>query len=127
MMALTSYEIITKGDGVAPSGMGDAQNSNMVNDVGKDNDGVKASPSQVTPGNSAVNKEDNLHDENDVLKNKGTSYANLFTGEPSKKALNLRTLFTPGETGLMWVSQWSLLELLVNSLLITNKISKIYK
>ncbi|GJX34648.1 hypothetical protein Tco_0246205 [Tanacetum coccineum] len=59
------------GDGVAPSGMGHALISNMVDDVGKDSDGVNSSPTKVTPGNSAVNKEDNLHVVNDGLKTKG--------------------------------------------------------
>ncbi|GKB05926.1 hypothetical protein Tco_0834121, partial [Tanacetum coccineum] len=83
--------------------MGVAQISNMVNDVGKDHDGVNSSLTTVTPRNLAVNKEDTLHDENDGLTpskstanpNKGTSYANLFTGGPSRKAMNFRTLFTP--------------------------------
>ncbi|GJS04026.1 hypothetical protein Tco_0320534 [Tanacetum coccineum] len=48
-----------QGDGVAPSGMGDAQISNTVHDVGKESDGVNSFPIKVTPGNSAVNKEDN--------------------------------------------------------------------
>ncbi|GJZ17680.1 hypothetical protein Tco_0553803 [Tanacetum coccineum] len=81
---------------------GAAQISNTVNDVGKDHDGVNSSPTTVTLGNLAVNKEDTLHDENDGLTpskstgnlNKGTSYANLFTGGPSRKAMNFRTLFT---------------------------------
>nr|GEY10625.1 hypothetical protein [Tanacetum cinerariifolium] len=60
-----------QGDGVAPSGMGDAHISNTVDDVVKDSDGVNSSPTKVTLENSAVNKEDNLHDENDGLKNKG--------------------------------------------------------
>nr|GEX66109.1 hypothetical protein [Tanacetum cinerariifolium] len=74
----------------------------MVDDVGKDSDGVNSFSTKVTLRNSAVNKEGNMHDENDGLTpskstfnpNKGTSYANLFTGGPSRKAMNFRTLFT---------------------------------
>ncbi|GJR45376.1 hypothetical protein Tco_1313479 [Tanacetum coccineum] len=40
-----------------------------------------------------------------------SSYANVF-GEPSRKALNFRTLFTPGETGLMLLCRQSRSELL---------------
>nr|GEW85561.1 hypothetical protein [Tanacetum cinerariifolium]GEX96505.1 hypothetical protein [Tanacetum cinerariifolium]GEY37697.1 hypothetical protein [Tanacetum cinerariifolium] len=55
-----------------------------------------------TRGNSAVNKEGNLHDENDGLTpskstsnpNKGISYANLFTGGLSTNAIDFHTLFT---------------------------------
>nr|GEV98030.1 hypothetical protein [Tanacetum cinerariifolium] len=46
------------------------------------------------------------------------SYANLFSVGPSRKAMNFCTLFIPGETGLMWLFQWSQLELLVHGLLI---------
>ncbi|GJT22418.1 hypothetical protein Tco_0892355 [Tanacetum coccineum] len=61
------------------------------------------SPTKVTPGNSIVNREDNLHDENDgqtqskftANPNKGTFYANLFTGGLSRKTMNFHTLFTP--------------------------------
>nr|GEW36024.1 hypothetical protein [Tanacetum cinerariifolium] len=65
-----------------------------------ESDGVNSSPTKGTPGNSAVNQEDNLNDENDRLKNKGTSYANLFTGGPSRKAMNFCTLFTLGGNGV---------------------------
>ncbi|GKE88272.1 hypothetical protein Tco_1565747, partial [Tanacetum coccineum] len=90
------------GNGNALSGMGVVQIVNTVDDVGKDSD-TNSSSTKVTPGNSAMNKEGNLHDENDGLTpskytanlNKGTSYANLFTGGPSRKAINFRTLFTP--------------------------------
>ncbi|GJW64097.1 putative ribonuclease H-like domain-containing protein [Tanacetum coccineum] len=83
--------------------MGVVQISNTVDDVGKDSDGLNSSSTKVTPGNSAVNKEGNLHNENDGMTpskytanpNKGTSYANLFTGGPSRKAINFCTLFTP--------------------------------
>ncbi|GKC00127.1 putative reverse transcriptase domain-containing protein [Tanacetum coccineum] len=75
---------------------------------GKDNDGLNLSPTKVTPGNSAENKEDNLHDENDGLASskstanpdKGTSYANLFTGGSSRKTMNFRTLYTPLGNGV---------------------------
>ncbi|GJS94077.1 putative RNA-directed DNA polymerase [Tanacetum coccineum] len=91
------------GNGGALMGTNAAQSSNTVDDVGKDSDGLNSSPTMVTLGNSAVNKEDNLHDENNGLTpskstanlNKGTSYANLFTGGPSMNAMNFRTLFTP--------------------------------
>ncbi|GJV86338.1 hypothetical protein Tco_1530276 [Tanacetum coccineum] len=90
------------GNGGALSGMGAAKISNTVNDVGKDSDGLNLSPTKVTLRNSAVNKEGNLHDENDGLTpsksaanpNKGTSYANIFTDGPSRKAMNFCTLFT---------------------------------
>ncbi|GKE80908.1 hypothetical protein Tco_1550908, partial [Tanacetum coccineum] len=39
-----------------------------------------------------------------------SSYANV-TGKPSRKKLNIHTLFTPGVMGLMWLSRWSLFEL----------------
>ncbi|GJT38091.1 hypothetical protein Tco_0937956 [Tanacetum coccineum] len=80
--------------------MGAAQISNTVDDVGKDSDGVNSSHTKFTPVNSAVNKEDTLHDENDGLKNKGTFYDNLFTGGSSRKAMNFRTLFTPRDNGV---------------------------
>ncbi|GJY68222.1 ribonuclease H-like domain-containing protein [Tanacetum coccineum] len=88
--------------------MGVAQISNTVNDVGKVHDGVNSSPTTVTPGNLAVNKEDTLHDENDRLApskstanpNKGTSYTNLFTDGLSRKAMNFHTLFTPRGNGV---------------------------
>ncbi|GJS22647.1 hypothetical protein Tco_0451279 [Tanacetum coccineum] len=54
--------------------MGDAHNSKTVDDVGKDIDGVNLSPAKVTLGNSAMNKEDNLYDENDGLKNKALGW-----------------------------------------------------
>ncbi|GKC95616.1 hypothetical protein Tco_1161058, partial [Tanacetum coccineum] len=41
----------------------DSDLSNMVDDVGKDSDGLNSSHTKVTPGNSFVNKEGNLHDE----------------------------------------------------------------
>ncbi|GJX99159.1 putative reverse transcriptase domain-containing protein [Tanacetum coccineum] len=83
--------------------MGVAQISNTIDDVGKDCDGLNLSPTKVTPGNSIVNREGNLHDENDgqtqskstANPNKGTFYANLFTGGLSKKTMNFHTLFTP--------------------------------
>ncbi|GJR49563.1 zinc finger, CCHC-type containing protein [Tanacetum coccineum] len=56
-----------QGDGGALSGMGAAKILNTIDDVSKDSDGVNSSPTKVTPGNSAMNKEDNLHDENDGL------------------------------------------------------------
>nr|GEV97262.1 hypothetical protein [Tanacetum cinerariifolium] len=79
------------------------KDANTVDDVGKDNDGLNSSPTKVTHVNSAMNKEGNLHDENDEVTpskstanpNKGTSYANLFTRRPKRKAMNFRTLFTP--------------------------------
>ncbi|GJW11290.1 putative reverse transcriptase domain-containing protein [Tanacetum coccineum] len=88
--------------------MGVAQLSNTVDDVGKDSYGLNSSHTKVTPGNSVVNKEGNLHDENDGLTpsrstanpNKGTSYANLFTCGPSRKAMNFGTLFTPTGNGV---------------------------
>ncbi|GJS29875.1 ALP1-like protein [Tanacetum coccineum] len=91
------------GNGGTLSGTGAAQSSNTVDDIGKDNDGLSLSPTKVTLGISAVNKEDTLPDENDRLTpsksianpNNGTSYTNLFTGGPSRKAMNFRTLFTP--------------------------------
>ncbi|GKE24879.1 putative reverse transcriptase domain-containing protein [Tanacetum coccineum] len=90
------------GNGGALSGMGAAEISNTVNDVGKDSDGLNLSPTKVTLRNSVVNKEGNLHDENDGLTpsksaanpNKCTSYANIFTDGPSRKAMNFCTLFT---------------------------------
>nr|GEV64707.1 hypothetical protein [Tanacetum cinerariifolium] len=93
-----------QGDGGALSGTDAPQSSNTVDDVGKDNDGLNSSPTMVTPGNFAVNKEDNLHNENDGLAsskstanaNKCTFYANLFTSGLSRKAMNFRTLFTAG-------------------------------
>nr|GEU65719.1 ribonuclease H-like domain-containing protein [Tanacetum cinerariifolium] len=77
--------------------------STKVDNVSMDGDGF-SSPTKVNPGNSAINKEKIMHDENEELTpnkpndnpNKGTSYANLFTGGTSKKALYFRTLFTPG-------------------------------
>ncbi|GJV11564.1 hypothetical protein Tco_1353105 [Tanacetum coccineum] len=61
-----------------------------------------------TPRNSVVNKEDNLQDENDGLTpskytanpNQSTSYVNLFTGGPSRNAMNFRTLFTLAGKGV---------------------------
>ncbi|GJS43866.1 hypothetical protein Tco_0568909 [Tanacetum coccineum] len=96
------------GNGGALSGTYAAQSSNIVDDVGKDNDDLNSSPTKDTPGISVLNKEDNLHDENDGLKpskstaklNKGTSYANLFTGGHSRKAMNFHTLFTPAGNGV---------------------------
>ncbi|GJT38599.1 ribonuclease H-like domain-containing protein [Tanacetum coccineum] len=90
------------GNGGTLSGTGVAQSSNTVDDVGKDNDGLNSSPTKVTLGISAVNKEDTLHDENDELTpsksianpNNCTFYANLFTGGLSRKAMNFHTLFT---------------------------------
>nr|GEU38175.1 hypothetical protein [Tanacetum cinerariifolium] len=84
------------------SGVGEKWISNTVDDVGKDSDGLNSSPTMVTPGISAANKDDNMQDENDGLTpskstanpNKGTSYANLFIGGPSRKAMNFDTLFT---------------------------------
>nr|GEZ43934.1 hypothetical protein [Tanacetum cinerariifolium] len=78
------------GNSGALTDMGAARSSNIVDDVGKDSNGLNLSPTKVTPGNSIVNKEDNLHDENHGLtpskssanQNKGTSYANLFIGGP---------------------------------------------
>ncbi|GJZ81790.1 hypothetical protein Tco_0646784 [Tanacetum coccineum] len=43
-------------------------------DVGKDNDRVNSSPTMFTPGNSVVNKEDNLRGVNDGLKTKCAAY-----------------------------------------------------
>nr|GFA82750.1 hypothetical protein [Tanacetum cinerariifolium] len=55
------------GNDGALSGMGAAQLSNTVDDAGKDSDGLNSSPTKVTPGNSAMNKEGKLHDNNDGL------------------------------------------------------------
>ncbi|GJW16539.1 putative reverse transcriptase domain-containing protein, partial [Tanacetum coccineum] len=96
------------GNGGALSRMGVAHLSNTVDDVGKDSYGLNSSHTKVTPGNSIVNKEGNLHDQNDGLTpgkstanpNKGTSYANLFTCGPSRKAMNFGTLFTPTGNGV---------------------------
>nr|GEU57977.1 putative reverse transcriptase domain-containing protein [Tanacetum cinerariifolium] len=68
-----------KGDGGALSGMGAAEISNTVDGVGKDHDGMNSSPTKVTLG---------------------TSYANLFTGGPSRKAMNFRTLVTSRGNGV---------------------------
>nr|GEU38541.1 RNA-directed DNA polymerase, eukaryota [Tanacetum cinerariifolium] len=51
--------------------------SNTVDDVGKDSDGLNSSSTKVTLRNSAVNKEGNMHDENDGLtQSKSTSNRN---------------------------------------------------
>ncbi|GJW78227.1 hypothetical protein Tco_0139909 [Tanacetum coccineum] len=58
--------------------------------------------------NSLKAGQDNLHDVNvretpsnfTVDPNKGTCYANLFTGESTRKALNFRILFTPRANGV---------------------------
>ncbi|GKD48266.1 hypothetical protein Tco_1277242, partial [Tanacetum coccineum] len=55
------------GNGGALSGMGGSQISNTVDDVGKDSDGLNSSLTKVSPRNFAMNKEDNMHDENDRL------------------------------------------------------------
>nr|GEY43172.1 zinc knuckle CX2CX4HX4C [Tanacetum cinerariifolium] len=55
------------GNDGALSGMGAAQLSNTVDDAGKDSDCLNSSPTKVTPGNSAMNKEGKLHDNNDGL------------------------------------------------------------
>ncbi|GJT95865.1 hypothetical protein Tco_1091383 [Tanacetum coccineum] len=44
-----------------------------------------------------------------------SSYANVI-GESSKKAVNIRTLFTPGGTGLILLCRWSRSELLAKGL-----------
>ncbi|GKC18295.1 putative reverse transcriptase domain-containing protein, partial [Tanacetum coccineum] len=89
-------------------GVKDKKNKNAQLDQnsldGKDSDDLNSYHTKVTPRNSALNKEDNLHDENDGLTpskstanpNKGTSYANLFTGGSSRKAMNFGTLYTLG-------------------------------
>ncbi|GJX60754.1 hypothetical protein Tco_0292144 [Tanacetum coccineum] len=51
-----------------------------------------------------------------------SSNANV-TGKSSGKNVNFRTLFTPGVMGLMWLSRWNLLELLVNEFLILYMVS----
>ncbi|GJS74648.1 nucleotide-diphospho-sugar transferase, partial [Tanacetum coccineum] len=45
------------------------------------------------------------------------SYATA-TGKPSRKKVNVYTLFTPGVMGLIWLFRWILFVLLVNDLLI---------
>nr|GEV13502.1 hypothetical protein [Tanacetum cinerariifolium] len=52
------------GNGDALSSMGVVQISNTIDVGGKDSDGLNSSPTKVTPGNLAVNKDGNLHDEN---------------------------------------------------------------
>ncbi|GJT69518.1 hypothetical protein Tco_1028804 [Tanacetum coccineum] len=81
--------------------------------------------------NSVKAGHDNQHDVNvretpsnfTTNLNKGTSYANLFTGESTKKALIFALYLHRGETELMCLFQWSLLELLVNGLLIRRMVS----
>ncbi|GKC20378.1 proteasome subunit alpha type-5, partial [Tanacetum coccineum] len=48
-----------------------------------------------------------------------SSYANVI-GESSKKAVNIRTLFIPGGTGLMLLCRWSQFELLAKGTLAWN-------
>ncbi|GKG14720.1 hypothetical protein Tco_0354320, partial [Tanacetum coccineum] len=61
----------------------------MVDDVGKDSDGLNSSPTMVNRKILAVNKDDNMQDENDGLTpSKSTAY------------LQLR------EIGLMWLFRW---------------------
>ncbi|GJX92498.1 hypothetical protein Tco_0345824 [Tanacetum coccineum] len=68
--------------------MGAAQISNTVDDVGKDSDGVNSSHTKFTPVNSAVNKEDTLHDENDGLKNKGNvQQRGIYDGKKEREFL----------------------------------------
>ncbi|GJS28642.1 putative ribonuclease H-like domain-containing protein [Tanacetum coccineum] len=96
------FECVRNGVGfLSKKGNGVEEISNMVDDVGKDSDGLNSSPTMVNREILAVNKDDNMQDENDGLTpskstanpNKGTSYANLFTGGPSRKAINFGTLF----------------------------------
>ncbi|GJU21122.1 hypothetical protein Tco_1154464 [Tanacetum coccineum] len=60
----------------------------------------------IQEANSSKAGHNNVHDENagetprNFNPNKGTSYANLFTGEPTRKTLNFRTLFTLAKNGL---------------------------
>nr|GEX51096.1 hypothetical protein [Tanacetum cinerariifolium]GEX51935.1 hypothetical protein [Tanacetum cinerariifolium] len=53
------------------------KDANTVDDVGKDSDGLNSSPTKVTRVNSVVNKEGNMHDENDgVTPSKSTANPN---------------------------------------------------
>ncbi|GKD71530.1 hypothetical protein Tco_1325620, partial [Tanacetum coccineum] len=60
----------------------------------------------IQEANSSKAGHNNVHDENagetpsNFNPNKGTSYANLFTGESTRKTLNFRTLFTLAKNGL---------------------------
>nr|GEV27482.1 (3S,6E)-nerolidol synthase 1-like [Tanacetum cinerariifolium] len=94
----------SSGNGGALS-FGDATNTQLdVNVSGPTNDdGDGGARCSGNGGTLISSDEDTLHDENDGLTpsksvanpNKGTSYANLFTGGPSRKAMNFHTLFTP--------------------------------
>ncbi|GJY93917.1 hypothetical protein Tco_0509699, partial [Tanacetum coccineum] len=86
------------------NGDGDSENAKQTC-PNSASDGVVASPPILTPNPG-----------------KSSSYANVI-GKPSRAKVNFHTLFTPRVTRLMWLSRWSLLELLVNDLLILHMVS----
>ncbi|GKC48742.1 patatin-like protein 1, partial [Tanacetum coccineum] len=90
---------------VPTKGAGIDKNSNMNKDSTKVDSGSNSMPN----ANSAP------------IRLGPTSYAKLVTGEPSRKSVKFRTFIAPGETGLMCLYHWSLLELSVKGLLIQLK------
>nr|GEZ50525.1 hypothetical protein [Tanacetum cinerariifolium] len=89
-------------DGVTPSdtvATGDSGNGTQSDQNTNDQDvGMSSStagPDAVKGNRSGVNA-----GPNSTTPNKGTSYANLFTGKSSRKSVNFRTLITPVGNGI---------------------------
>ncbi|GKB99487.1 RNA-directed DNA polymerase, eukaryota, reverse transcriptase zinc-binding domain protein [Tanacetum coccineum] len=122
MLILLSFMrklLLHKGGG---GGRGVKEKQQSSANVAENDTVVVSSPAVDEPMDTTMNTEDvnvgQTPNNPTVNPKPDTSYANLFTAGPSRKAMNFRILFTLGETGLMWLFRWNLLELLVHGLLI---------